>query len=375
MFISGHEEILEDAIKASGMIITNETLEQLRKGIVFPDLSCATFSRNPKFKSGIEIQQRDHCSWTKLLKILHGKEFGFSTIYQFQRGALTMLHSMSHYLDTPTKVVREHILATILALLVTCAHGEHGFAAKSPFWIGIILHIMTDSYPKSHTLREGYHSEPLVLPYNTTEFGKTKTARRIINNQLVKIARDDDVYNQDVLINELKAKLANVTSPEILYYLTKKQSSIHHSYLIYKFLRFNKTTSGSYMRKLGIPRDVGIYSHSSKQYDLIGFQSYDFQSGVFHKKEDLLSSTKSNPIYNSRILPEVITVLRKYNDFLQNKLTDSEFIRKTFIHIATTTFSISAKSAKHLPAFPLVGLSNEFKIKKIIKRYQSRTST
>ena len=372
MFIDGHKQIVDDSIKQLKINVSSDVIKELKRGIIFPDLACAKFQYNENLDEKIEVKERNDCYIAKLVKSLHGKEFGFSTIYQFQRGALTFLHSMSLYLDSPLAIVRKQILDMILAILVTIAYGGYGSPPKSAFWLGVILHTITDSYPKGHTIREGYHDLPLVKPYaHSIKIGKTKKARHEIYDLLIKLASKRTIIESETeLIQELLEIISTrKTSSEITNYLKTKSKSIYHSYLIYRFIELNNRTATLYKQQLKLPKNIGIYTSKPRLYDIISFQSYDYQSSIFHKKEDFLKSTSQHEIYSSKVLPEVTKLISIFWEFKLGNISEQSFIKMAYTHIATTTFAISKSSLVNKPAFPMTGLSDSYKFKKILRTF------
>jgi hypothetical protein len=355
MFIDGHKQIIDDALQAHSISIPPQMRKQLRKGIAFPDMACKKFE--PTKAGDIVLSDADSCSLLKLLKTMDGQKYGFSTIYQFHRGALTLLHSMSNDTKTSLSVKRTQILDVILALLVKAAE------SKNPFWIGVILHTITDSYPRGHTIRDSFYEPPIVagseLPEATT--GLTKSARKEITNAISNLASDPNIplfQTQEDAITAIKERLSqNKSSMRVSYYLRTKQKSIYHTYLIYKFLDRLMQTAKTTKSSLKISPNLGIHKRPTPtKYDLLHFQSYEIQNHTYHKWEDLLGAVKrEEPLYK-RILSEVATLIRLYKDFQSSKLSQDSFVKQAYTHIATQTFRISAHHVNNPTAMPSVAI-------------------
>lgn len=372
MYVEGHKTILKDAIKFSNIHFTDDTIKEMKDGVIFPDLACASIIANPS-TGLLTFKKKGYCSIFKLIKILHGKAFGFSTIYQFQRGILTTLHSMSQYLELPLYIVRKHILDMTLSLLVTIAYGDYGFEPRSSFWLGVIIHIISDSYPKAHTIRKGFHSVPIVQTEDLVVYGKTKKARRTLNKIIQTLSYRDELYSEEHLIAEIQKKInVELMTPEISYYLQNKSKSIHHTYLVYKFVHQLNKTALEYRKSLELPHSIGMYNGPAQKYDILSFQAYDYQSSIYHKREDLLSAVKNDPIYTSKLIPEISKLLQLYYDFYNNKMSADIFVKSAYEHISTTTFAVSKSTARNHTSFPMNALSNKFKITRIIKKHRHK---
>jgi len=254
MYISGHQDIIEAALNAPQepiLKIPKTILEELKEGTIFPDVGCKKLAYKHQSSSITALQRHDlhfrdtsTCSIFKLFKTLHGRDFGFTSIYQFHRGLLAHLHSMA---TDPTLTLiqqRKQILDIILALLATIAYGDYGFKPKSAYVFGIILHTITDSYPKGHTVRQYFHDPNLVIGKHLPipKQGLTKRARNIIIDHIKLLAKSSTTIETsqkliDILIEKLlnTSSLSQSISPQIKTYLSTQPDRIYHTYLIAKF--------------------------------------------------------------------------------------------------------------------------------------------
>lgn len=352
MFIPGHQEIIRASIAKHKLHIPEAIIKDLEDGITFPDMACK------KLTPQLTFRDSKACYYIKLFKVLHGKQFGFSTIYQFHRGALLHLHSMSPQPNITLIEQRKLILDLLLALLVTIAYGGYGFQPKSAYVLGIILHTMTDSYPRGHTIRHDFYKPPIVPAVNipAPSPGITKQARTTITNVIKNLAAEPAIIkNKTMLIQKIIQQLPSPPSKTITTYFLTSSSSIYHTYLIYKFLASTTTTATKYRKQFNISSALGISQTSPHTYDLKHFQVYDIQDSTFHKKQDLLMKVSDYPIYD-RILSEVATLITIYQNFINNKISAKKFIKDAYRHIATQTFRIAAEDRNNPPALPKVAI-------------------
>lgn len=373
MYISGHQDIIDAAINTPSQPLkfSKNILEELKQGTIFPDVGCKKLAYKPQTSPTNSLQNHDlffrdtsSCSIFKLFKTLHGRDFGFTSIYQFHRGLLAHLHSMA---TDPTLTLlqqRKQILDIILALLATVAYGDYGFKPKSAYVFGIILHTITDSYPKGHTVRQNFHDTPLVIGKHLPipKQGLTKRARYIITDHIKLLAKSSSTIESpskliDILTHKLitpTSLLRSITSP-IKTYLSTQPDRIYHTYLIAKFIEYTKQTASISKRMLNLPQKLGISNGPVKDYDIIHFQLYDIQDSMYHKQHDLLSSLSEH--ISNKMVGEVRELLEIFYKFYKNKLTPEEFIKASYTFIATNTYHISKLSKDNMCAMPKKAIS------------------
>ncbi len=374
MFISGHKHILEQALKNTNLNFSRQVLDELHDGMIFPDLACSQFQVS-KSKSSVFLTKQENCWIFKLFKIIHGKYYGFSTIYQFQRGALSILHSMGNSIDMPMKKTRNHILNMILGFLDATVHGDHGMPAKTAFWIGVILHIVTDSYPKGHTIRHMFHEKPLEKVNERIGDGPTKKARKQITKVLqVEVKRNKVLQSKESIKKLVHNSLSgsDVTF-DVQYYLDTRMKSIYHTYLILHFVHYTEQNARNIKQQYKLSKKIGVHDEDEPySYDLRSFQCYDYQGAIFHKKHDFLQDVKGNLIYHKRVLPEVSMILELFSLYLNGKINPPDFVKTTFTYIASNTFRVWSKDLNNTPVFPHHGLSNKYKVKQLSKHLKRR---
>jgi hypothetical protein len=154
MLLTTHYQILLYSLKNNDMVKKiNEklfynnieiNLEDLVKGIFYPDLPCSYFFIN----NNIEIKTR-LCSVTNLLSL--GKNITNnmrSQIEESHNGRFSINHSMSDHPDKFNLDIRDAIISKCIILLYL-------FLTTSDYsLLGYILHIIQDSFSPVHSYRQ-----------------------------------------------------------------------------------------------------------------------------------------------------------------------------------------------------------------------------
>lgn len=364
MYINGHEAILDEVLK---LININEpyfdynfsddklTYHKLRKGMIYPDLPCGKYelikSDNDVFSI---MKKKSVCNITKLHKIM-GHLDNLKEIFHSHRGINAFLHSMSYNPSLKAKNIRNTIITHISAYALLSIYDKNYYLGNkiepspSIFWIGIILHIITDSYSQSHTIRlekptitiktERKPLDPYVkfrMLLWQTIFNQTNFKKHVDN--------EDDL--QKILLEKFQKNTIQYD------YIKRKKERLFKAYKMFLF----DTQTRNVVKKF-VNIDINDTSSdassdaSSKyqRYDIINFQYYNNQSSAYHKKRDFLYHVKKFPGLYDRMIDECITVLLLYKECLQNikKNPDKHqsisrtFIKKISFYLITHTFRMT----------------------------------
>ena len=174
MLLDGHVSLLKEAISSraglkkffSSQKDVNLSYDQLEKGVKYPDVPCA--KRQLKYIGGkpgsydlhVAMQTYDTCNPMSLIKYLT-KRTGFakdvlSEAYLSHNYLLAYLHSMTPNPNITNGQVLTSILqfCRIMASLAIrdVVHMERNDLPNA-FWLGILIHTITDSFSPAHTLR------------------------------------------------------------------------------------------------------------------------------------------------------------------------------------------------------------------------------
>lgn len=159
-------KIINNQIFFRDKLLTEENIENLIKGVFYPDLPCANFFTNNNIEMKVRL-----CSVTKILSL--GKNISNnmrSQIEESHNGQFSINHSMA---DHPNKLnidIRDSIVSKCIILLyLLLSTNDYSF-------LGYILHIIQDSFSPVHSFREELDND------DEKKAMKTKTITEIIDN-------------------------------------------------------------------------------------------------------------------------------------------------------------------------------------------------
>jgi hypothetical protein len=147
-------------------LLTEENIENLIKGIFYPDLPCSYFFINNNIEMKVRL-----CSVTKILSL--GKNISNnmrSQIEESHNGRFSINHSMADHPDKLNIDIRDSIVSKCIILLYLL------LTTKDYSFLGYILHIIQDSFSPVHSFREELDNDEEKKDI------KKKTITQIINN-------------------------------------------------------------------------------------------------------------------------------------------------------------------------------------------------
>lgn len=359
MYINGHTSILDEVIDLldNQNIYFDNTIRddkvkysKLRKGMIYPDLPCGKYELiNDKNDIFSIMKKKTVCSITRLHKIM-GHLDNLKEIFHSHRGINAFLHSMSYNPKLKASNIRDTILSNIMAYAMLSIYDKDYYKdniiepSPSIFWIGIILHIITDSYSQSHTIR---------LEKTTTDVKTERLSwdpyvkfRMLLWELIFKYANDSKkhIIDNETDLQEVLLKKFQKNSIEYNYIKRKKQ----RLFKAYKMFLFNIQTQNIVKNFVKINPNDDI-STSYHKYDIINFQYYNNQPSSYHKKRDLIYHVKKFPDLYEKMLNECKTVLLLYKECLQqiknnpskHQVISKKFIKKLIKYLSSNTFRMT----------------------------------
>lgn len=293
MFLSGHEEILDDVFDkmpndyfSLNKIYKFFNKDKILKGLIYVDLPCGVYELT-KDKKNYIFHSKTLCSSIKILNILNDVPTrGNVNIFQYHRGHFAYLHSMTTDPENTNRKIRDKIITSIIGYALLAIYDDKIYDKNiypNAMWIGFILHIITDSYSPSHTIRSN------------------KLRYKIIDNTIHK---------------ELKTyeNIKFLAKQNIIY----KYSSFGNKkdYDTYKLLKFNydiNKIAESY--KIKSIKEPTIYTEG----DIISFQYSLNQPLLMHQRLDLLFNIKNNKRMYKKMLDECRDLLIIYKEVLMTR--------------------------------------------------------
>jgi hypothetical protein len=343
MFISGHLKILKDLfstelfnkyfsfLKTKNYINFNK--KNTYKGIIIVDLPCDIY----KIQNNHVYTDLKLCKTYKLLNLYNSNNTE-TTLWQRHKGYFSHLHSMSTDPSNNVEKIRNKIITSILGYSLLALYDTNVFDINRKFkpnsiWVGMILHVITDSYSKAHTIRNK-NFEFLRVKKEKNKFEIQISVHEEIKN----LAKIDRLYKSsiDFLIDlKIKCKQDNKTRD----YIESQDIRLYNMYKGFKFeYDINKIVKSN---STNYPKDDNYDNYG----DIINFQFYGTQPPLLHYKFDFYHFIKKDKIMYSRMINECTEYLILYTRALETGDI------KTFLYdltnfLLTKTFHINKKYLK-----------------------------
>ena len=340
MFLQGHLEILRDVLTKvnnyfdDNFASANMNLMELKKGIVYPDIPCGTYKKIKR--NEIFLTDKKLCPEFDLVELLSSVN-NFREIYMSHRGTFAYMHSMTNDPDSTVKTIRDKIVLKILSLALLSIYDKNIFN-KAPkfnpsiFWIGSILHTITDSYSQSHAIRVPSTAYKVIAQKSTGDI--FSVFARDLRQHILDAA--STMMTAGRLEKRLCQKYKN--DPTKVAYIKRNKRNIYDSYKIFKF---DKSVGELVARHYNLPRD-NIVKSKHRKYDIINFQYVFNQHGFYHSRRDFLSAVKNHPGLYEKMIRECVHVLSLYKECIVNRDTNT-FIKKLHEYMLTETFYVPKK--------------------------------
>lgn len=321
MYLAGHESILEDVFKVYTFNAKILNYEQLKTGLFYPDLPCGKYQYIDN--KHVYMTEKKLCNMLSLLKLYDPKNNEFYEIVQSHKGILAFLHSMSPSPNYTAGEVREAILNQLISYFILAVYDEEIFTNKKPqikqnsFWLGLILHVIMDSYSPAHTIRVNGKASRMVLPprspYTPSRIMR-KNIREIIFEVIEETFQKDHPKTQDEFINIMIKKFKD--NNKALDYIDRHKEQLYNSFLSFLFDKQVDTKATAILGKYKyFKKDKTPY----QQYDIINFMYYNNQLGLYHQMKDFLYNIKIHPGMYKRMVDDCIFVLKLYEDVIEKR--------------------------------------------------------
>ncbi len=332
MYIVGHYIILTELLE--NFKENTFDIERLRQGLLYPDLPCGKYEFQG---TKVSMVDKHVCSIKDIKSLLHTNYF--KPLFQSHRGVYAFLHSMSWDPSLNVKQVRDKIIQYIMNFVVLSVYDDNIFKKplrndlikSNEFWIGIVLHIIMDSYSKAHTIR-------LNIPTKTPSqkyFLKHKAFKDEIKNVLINIK--NNIYNPQELKEVLFTKF---DKEEERIYITKRIKYIYATYKMNVFDKQIKNVSKNFFKK----KSVKVKTKNT--YDITNFQYYNDQKSLYHKQYDFLLYVRKYKGLYERMIQECKVVLDLFKQVKEGHLTPKQYANQIYTHLVSHTFHIADDDLK-----------------------------
>lgn len=349
MYLLGHIEIINDVL--SNNIFDNFFKNKgnkfskinLIKGLQYVDFPCGKY----KIKDNkIIFQSRQICKLNNLFKLYLDKTQSESQIYQQHKGFFSHLHSMSTDPNNNMLKIRNRILISVLGYSLLALYDDNIFDENpkiqlNTIWIGMIMHIITDSYSPAHTIRDKnahfYH-----IKSNNNDDDDKKIRLKV--HEIIKLlARQENILykNSSIFIKSILSEIKKEEEEKeyTIDYIKNQKSQLYN---IYKSFKFEYDTNRLVRKKeKSVDNTIGELGHE-KNGDIIAFQYYEGQPLGLHSKLDFLSYVKNNKQLYKRMVDECTEYLILYKNVVETGDV-SLFLHKVLELLLEKTFHINNK--------------------------------
>jgi len=383
MLLKYHDILLNKSIPSNyfddtdDFMFVNDIL--LRNGLHYPDLSCGKIKLVDDDK--LIYKNYNICNIALLSYLLFENTYGFKELVQSHRGKQAIGHSMSYNPNKTVIELRQEILKRAEILYMLALNDDTTINSTEPkpniFWLGIILHLIQDSYSIVHTVRV-YKSSDYKLPTNEKPveekeetlltFILLKKLRKFVDEQINKVK----ILKKTELIDMLLKISDNDKEKEIIKKNPKDLFRMYKMITYYK-LQENKIIL-LFNGEENLPSNKNLNNNNSpySNYPYIKtFQYVPFQKkcGVtYHASND---TSKKNINFEPLIIENCKFILELYKKhFLYETMKPLKDKIKEFIdYIAINVFPILDEYKNNKSAYDIECLKTGGKKIRKLKQY------
>jgi hypothetical protein len=340
MYVSGHLEILDDILA----ILPNDyfnreykniTIKLLQHGVKYPDGPCGVYDQIDEYH--VMLRESKLCKFKNIFKLFNDVEYGESQIFQVHLGFFSHVHSMSTSPENNMLKIRNKILTSIIGYALLSVYDNNVFDkipefSPNIFWLGIILHIVTDSYCPAHTIRG--EKTKYTKNYILKETDPDKIERLKFHKDIKTLAKKDTLYqSREDFYKELSQISLNKFPMKNQYWKIYKVFKFEYdcNKLVKNIINVNKTE---------------LKTKENKETDITAFQYYGDQSKILHLRLDFLRYVKNDSEMYDRMIKECVEIMKIYKEVLETQDVH-KFINKLFIFLLKNTFNINKKYLKN----------------------------
>lgn len=319
MHIDGHDYIFRESMKT--LNLTKEEINKINHGLHYPDLMCGE-----KHIPNNNIQQKHFklCKLIDMVKIvLPTDKYKSSSIYQSHRGRWAIGHSTSPTCTFTCAQVRREIIerATMLYYL----------AEQDYTWLGILIHMVQDSYSPTHTLRN------VLQPI---EFEESKGEIQSIPNLLISLLFDNEkeLYHFYSNINKLEENeiylklfdyFMTFVPAEHYHYCQDNRRQIVVRLLDRLFEMTNLESIGELVNQNVhdyITNTINTFdeTHEPNEYDIFDFQSMANQTHLSHGAHAVYETI--NAVEHFKLLAPAIDYTRQIIEMRKANMSFDKFV-------------------------------------------------
>lgn len=368
MLLKYHDILLDKSIpldyfsEFDEFIFVNDML--LRNGLHYPDLPCGKLKIVGNDK--IVYKNYNTCNLAFLSYVFFENTFGFKELVQSHRGKQAIGHSMTYNPNKTVIELRQEILKRAEILYMLALNDDTIINSNEPkpniFWIGIILHLIQDSYSIVHTVRV-YNDDSNDYELPIDEIPVKEKEETILTFKILKKLRNfvDMQINKGSLLK--KTELIAILLENIESEMEKKIINCNPKDLfrMYKLITYYKLKEKKIIDLFNGEHNLPSSANLNKNKSIYEHYPYikTFQYIPFQKKCGLTyhainDTAKKNSSFEPFIIDNCKFILELYKNHLYDQskpLNDkiSEFID----YIAVNVFPILDKYKDNKSAYDI----------------------
>jgi hypothetical protein len=339
MYIPGHEMIINDTLaKLSKNQRDIVDTGQLKTGLFYPDLPCGKY--NIISRNNVFMTSKTTCSFINLLKLYDPNNNEFYEIFQSHKGILAYLHSMSSSPSYTARDVRTAILNQCLTFFLLAMYDDNIFM-KAPkkklsfFWLGMLLHIIMDSYSPAHTIRK--ETSHIDVPPRSI-YTPSRLMRKRVRDVILDIIKND-IGNRVKTIKEFTVYLRDIFEDDAKSndYISNHLDQIYNSYLMFMFDMQTTAKIQSIIGKYK-PKEYQTY----KPKNITNFMYYNNQFNFYHQKKDFLYNIDDST-YNMMIDDCIFIFNLLFEASKLDVTSDPKYLKMLLTYLTDNTFRMTKK--------------------------------
>ena len=328
MYLDGHREILAEVVSTRlprgffssgwpGGLKKRGIEKALQRGLAYPDLPCGRAERDKKAGSAIHLRRPLLCGVMSLIQLMSPRRHQYSEMFQSHLGALAHVHAMAPAHRSPTAAVAHAIVSHAMALGLLfwrCFDPAFDHKEERPknggFWLGILLHTLTDSYADAHAIRVPNVPLDRAPPPDEEQ-------ERVMRHSALLYDLAGRTLDAPLTKKKLAIEIENVRRIKKRGVLHLAQQ--HQTYLLFVM---HRQTDRSVRRDVpGVDRKIsaalrgGGGGQGSRKYDIRAFSYYPTQpQPAYHALRDRLKVVRDRPEMWDRMLGDCAELIRIFKD-------------------------------------------------------------
>jgi hypothetical protein len=333
MYIQGHIDIINEILPEDYFDLNYPKFnkKKLLQGLKYNDAPCGKYSiKDDK----VIVKSKKLCQFNNFIQLFYENKYGESIMFQNHKGYFAHLHAMTTDPDNNIEKIRNKIIVSILGYCLMAIYDQdfdldNATIKPNSLWIGMVLHIITDSYSPAHTIRDKRIIIKKIPIKN--EIDNNKRIRLDVHEHIKTLAKD-----KDLLLKTDFIKL--IINDDSKQFVLNNRLELWNAYKSYKF----EYDLNNVIKQMLVINPIYTVIGNERRGDIITFQYFENQSTLLHSKLDLLSYVKDTPLLYNRMNKECLYILNEYKEAIISGNV-AKFLKNVLDHMLTETFRIHSK--------------------------------